>query len=82
MSGAPIEVFPPEIFLNNIEAEQTYEINVIVRNLTSKSRRIRFVPPKTSKFAAEYETLGALAAGISTKVKISFETEELGNYHD
>ena len=54
----------------------------MVRNLTSKVRRIRFIPPNTSKFTAEYETLGAIAAGIATKVKISFETEELGNYHD
>lgn len=55
---------------------------ISVRNLSKNVRRIRFVPPKTSKFLAEYETLGSIAGGISTTVIVSFETDVLGNFHD
>lgn len=80
--SVPLEIFPPEILFKDIELDQTYEVTVSVRNLCSNVRRIRFVPPKTSKFIAEYETLGSIAGGIQTKVVISFETDMLGDFHD
>lgn len=78
----PLEVFPPEIVFKDIEPDQTYEVTVSVRNLSQRVRRIRFVPPKTSKFLAEYNNLGAIAGGIQTNIIISFETDHLGNFHD
>lgn len=80
--GQPIEVFPPEIVFKDIEPDQTYEVTVSVRNLCQRVRRIRFTPPKTSKFLAEYNNLGAIAGGIQTTIVISFETDHLGNFHD
>jgi hypothetical protein len=77
-----LEVFPPEIVFKDIEPDQTYEVTVSVRNLCQRVRRIRFVPPKTSKFLAEYNNLGAIAGGIQTNIIISFETDHLGNFHD
>ena len=81
-NSQPLEIFPPEVVFSDIEPEQTYEVTVSVRNLCSTVRRIRFVPPKTSKFLAEYETLGSIAGGIQTKLTISFETDEYGDFHD
>ena len=78
----PLEVFPPEIVFKDIEPDQTYEVTVSVRNLSQRVRRIRFIPPKTSKFLAEYSNLGAIAGGIQTNIVISFETDHLGNFHD
>lgn len=80
--GEPLEIFPPEIVFKDIEPDQTYEVTVSVRNLCQKVRRIRFMPPKTSKFLAEYNNLGAIAGGIQTNIVISFETDHLGNFHD
>lgn len=78
----PLEVFPPEIVFKDIEPDQTYEVTVSVRNLCKRVRRIRFIPPRTSKFLAEFNNLGAIAGGIQTTIVISFETDHLGNFHD
>lgn len=77
-----IEVFPPEIVLRNIEVDQLYEVTLSVRNLSNHVRRIRFVPPKASKFLAEYKTLGAISSGVSISITITFETDSLGHFHD
>ena len=77
-----VEVFPPEIVFKDIETEQIYEVTVCVRNLSKKSRRIRFTPPRTVRFKAKYEHTGPLHSGIATIVIISFETDQLGDYHD
>lgn len=77
-----LEVFPPEIVLRNIEVDQLYEVTLSVRNLSKHVRRIRFVPPKASKFLAEYKTLGALSSGVSTNITLTFETDVLGHFHD
>lgn len=78
----PLEIFPPEIVFKDIEPDQTYEVTVSVRNLCSNVRRIRFINPKTSKFLAEYETLGSIAGGIQTNLVISFETDHVADFHD
>ena len=41
----PIEISPSEIIFKDIELNQTYEIIVLVRNLTKTSRRIRVFQP-------------------------------------
>src|SRR5690348_5601593 len=50
----PIEVMPPEIIINDIEPNQTYEVVLLVRNLTNIGRRIRVYQPKTNKFRCDY----------------------------
>jgi hypothetical protein len=40
-NASPIEIIPPEIIFKDIEANYTYEITVLVRNLAKKPRRIR-----------------------------------------
>lgn len=77
-----LEVFPPEVVIKDIETDQTYEVTLCVRNLSNSVRRIRFMPPKTSRFVAQYDTVKALAIGMRLNVTISFETEQLGDFHD
>lgn len=80
--SVPLEVFPEEIVFKDIETDQTYEVTVCVRNLAPLVRRIRFIPPQTGRFGARYEALGALAVGIATNVVVTFETDQLGDFHD
>jgi len=78
----PLEVFPPEIFIKDIEPLQNYEVTVIVRNITKKVRRFAFKQPKTNKFKLDYDMEGPLAAGLAVKMNVSFETDALGDFHD
>ena len=78
----PLEVFPPEIFIKDIEPLQNYEVTVIVRNITKKVRRLAFKQPKSSKFKLDYDMEGPLAAGLAVKINVSFETDHLGDFHD
>ena len=77
-----LEVFPPEIFIKDIEPLQNYEVTVIVRNTTKKVRRLAFKQPKTSKFKLDYDLDGPLAAGLAVKINVSFETDYVGDFHD
>jgi len=77
-----IEVFPPEVTFKDIEADQTYEVTICVRNLSPLVRRVRFTPPKTSRFIAVYDTAGPLAVGMALNVVVTFEADELGDFHD
>ncbi|KAM3144881.1 hypothetical protein pb186bvf_002886, partial [Paramecium bursaria] len=80
-TGAPIEVVPNEIIFKDIQINQTYEITVFVRNLTQTARRIRIFQPH-SNFRADYEMQGAIAAGLSMKLIVTFETAQLDTYSD
>ena len=77
-----LEVFPPEIFIKDIEPLQNYEVTVIVRNITKKVRRLAFKQPKTNKFKLDYDMDGPLAAGLAVKINVSFETDYIGDFHD
>lgn len=81
-SRSELEIYPQEVTFRDIQPEQTYEMSICVRNLSSHVRRIRFTPPKTSRFSAKFETLGALAVGLATNIEVSFETDTSGDYHD
>ena len=65
------------MIFKDIEANYTYEIPIIVRNLTKKVRRIRIVKPKTNFFKVQYQIVEARAAGIPMKLMISFETQKI-----
>ena len=81
-NNVPIEVTPPEIIINDIEPNQTYEVVVLVRNLTNIGRRIRVYQPKTNKFRCDYDMQGNVAAGLAMKLVVSFETDKSGDFHD
>ena len=81
-SSAPLEIYPQEVYFYDIQPEQSYNMTICVRNLSSQLRRIRFTSPKTSRFSAKKETLGALAVGLATNVEVSFETDTPGDFHD
>ncbi len=78
----PIEVSPPEIIINDIEPNQTYEVVILVRNLTNIGRRIRVYQPKTNKFRCDYDLQGNVAASLALKLVLSFETDKSGDFHD
>jgi len=80
--SSPIEIDPPEIIINDIDVNQTYEVQVLVRNLTTVGRRIRIFQPKTNKFRCDYDMAGNIAAGLAMKLIVSFETNVLGDFHD
>lgn len=81
-NNLPIEVSPPEIIISDIEPNQTYEVVLLVRNLTNIGRRIRVYQPKTNKFRCDYDMQGNIAAGLAMKLVLSFETDKLGDFHD
>lgn len=81
-NAMPIEVTPSEIIINDIEPNQTYEVVVLVRNLTNIGRRIRVYQPKTNKFRCDYDMQGNIAAGLAMKLIVSFETDKNGDFHD
>jgi hypothetical protein len=80
--GIPIEINPPEVIITDIDVNQTYEVVVLIRNLTSTGRRIRIYQPKTSKFRCDYDMAGNIASGLALKLLVSFESATLGDYHD
>ena len=71
-----------KLFLTDIEPNQNYEVTVTVRNLTKRMRRIMFTKPKSNKFKCEYDNSGSVAAGLSMRLNLQFETNEEGNFHD
>jgi len=49
-NAEPLQIIPHEIIFKDVEANYTYEIPVLVRNLTKIPRRIRIGKPKTPEF--------------------------------
>ena len=45
-------------------------------------KRVMITQPKSKKFHLEYENTGSIAAGLSMKMSIQFETNEEGNFDD
>ncbi|KAL4498636.1 hypothetical protein ABPG72_019754 [Tetrahymena utriculariae] len=78
----PIEILPSEIIFKDIQVNQTYEIQVFVRNLTKTTRRIRVFQPQSTKFRIDYGVIGGIAAGLAIKLTVSFETSVLEDVHD
>ena len=81
-NASPFEIVPNEVTFPDIIANQLYEITVLIRNLTKIPRRIRIFQPKTSKFRCDYDMQGVIAAGLSLRLVICFETSVLGQFHD
>ena len=64
----PLKIYPDEIIFKDIKINQTYEINVLIRNLTKKVKRIRIFQPTSSKFRCDYDMTGPLAPGIALEL--------------
>lgn len=79
---APFEIVPKEVTFPDIRINQLYEITILIRNLTKTPRRIRIQQPQTSKFRCDYDMQGVVAAGLSLRLIIYFETSVLGQFHD
>lgn len=77
-----LHIYPDEIIFKDITENQTYEINVVVRNLTKVVKRIRIMQPTTSKFRCDYDMAGLLAPGLSIELVVSFSTSVSGQFHD
>ncbi len=65
-----------------MEPEQNYEVTVTVRNLTKYMKRIKFSKPQTNNFRVTSENFGAVAAGLTVKLNIQFESKARGDFHD
>lgn len=81
-NSSPFEIIPNEVTFPDIIINQLYEITVLIRNLTKIPRRIRIIQPLTSKFKCDYDMQGVIAAGLSLRLVIYFETSVLGQFHD
>ena len=78
-----LKVYPDEIYFKDIKVNQTYEINVMVRNLTKTARRIRIMQPKAvSKFRVDYDMAGMLAPGLAIELVVSFSSTMAEVIHD
>lgn len=78
----PINVYPKECVFSDIEINQTYEMIVYVQNLSKVPQRIKVMQPTTSKFRVDYDTTGSIAAGLTVKLVIVFETNNLDDFND
>jgi len=77
-----LKIYPDEIIFKDIKENQTYEINVTVRNLTKTVKKIRVLQPTTSRFRCDYDLSGALAPGLSLELAVAFSTTTKGDFHD
>lgn len=77
-----LHIYPDEIIFKDIQENQTYEINIMVRNLTKAVKRIRVLQPTTKKFRCDYDMAGLLAPGLAIELVVSFSTSVSGQFHD
>jgi hypothetical protein len=68
----PFEISPNEIFFRKIQVDNTYEIVVLVKNLTKKAKRIRVFQPKSHRFRCDYDIKGPIAAGLTVKMIVRY----------
>lgn len=76
------EINPSEITFPDIIPNIVYQTIVLIRNLTKTPRRIRIFQPKSKNFRCDYDMQGVIAAGLSLKLIITFETLTSEDYHD
>lgn len=77
-----IEVLPPEVIFPDIQPNQTYEMTVLIKNLTPTARRLRIFQPNSLNFRCDYDLTKAIAPGLALKVLVSFETTTLHDFSD
>lgn len=57
-NNQPLKIYPDEVIFKDINTNQSYEINIMVRNISKNVKRIRIVQPTTSKFRVDYDMTG------------------------
>jgi len=68
------DVVPGEIIFKQIAVNQLYESTALVRNLSSRSLRVRIFQPDSHEFQVDYELTEAISPGLATKFKVTFFT--------
>ncbi len=53
-----------------------------IQNLSKHPKRVKILQPKTINFKVDYDAGGQIAAGLSKKIVIVFETTELADFSD
>jgi hypothetical protein len=57
-------------------------VTVTIRNITKNLKRFKFSKPETSNFRCDYENIGNVAAGLTVKLNVQFESNSEGDFHD
>jgi|JI6StandDraft_1071083.scaffolds.fasta_scaffold06840_2 hypothetical protein len=71
----------PEVVFTEIEADQSYEIQFQIKNVTAHSRLVKLVKPKDPRFELSEGKETALAPGLSFKVSVLFYVREVTELH-
>ncbi|CAK8688669.1 unnamed protein product [Clavelina lepadiformis] len=89
MTEENIQVFaanPPVVTFTEWSVGRVYEAILELRNVSTVSRQLRVLPPKTSYFSlglGKYPgSEGLVAPGISTQYNVRFMPESLSDYED
>lgn len=80
-------VEPATISFADYQVNGTYEIPLVVTNVTGVSKRIKFVPPTTENFTVKYfkypsEVTGDVAPGMSLSMSIAFNAPSFADFDD
>ncbi|KAL5499826.1 hypothetical protein EMCRGX_G011289 [Ephydatia muelleri] len=77
---------PHEILFTNYQAGKTYELSLVLRNVSTTSQQLRIVPPHTSYFSICIDHFpnaeGFIAPGMHCSYKVRFTPESLADYDD
>lgn len=63
------------------ESDQSYEIQLHIKNVTASSRRIKLLKPKDTRFEISDSKDTPLAPGLSMKISIFFYAKEVSEIH-
>lgn len=80
--GKHLSIEPPSINFENIEANMKYIQTLVVRNLSTYVKRIRFQVPKSQEFRIVTENEIGVAPGLSVSVDVEFLTRKVDDFFD
>jgi len=76
----PLIAIPKKVVFKDIDERFNYEVNVLIKTFSVKSKIIRFIKPKSSNFKVKYKLEDLKACGMNVFVNIRFEADELKDY--
>ncbi len=77
-----LEISPQEIRFPNCQANKIYEHEILIRNLSRTSKRIKILQPKTSKFRVDYQSQASIAPGLFWRLTCIYECAQPGKFFD
>lgn len=77
----PFEISHSEINFVETEVDQSYEIQLHIKNVTATSRRIKLIRPKDARFEISDIKDTPLAPGLSMKIAVFFYAKEISEIH-